>query len=152
MKDKEKKIIQKTITELLALLEIEATFEVLKKEDEAVDVVLKTEDTGIVIGYHGEALEAFQLVLSLCVSRRIGRFVRVSVDVGDYKKNRTDWLKDMVLQTKEKVLDEDREIAIPSLKAWERRIIHLLLADDKEVVSQSQGEGRDRVLVISPRR
>lgn len=153
MIEKEKKIIQDTTEDLLKLLDVEASFEATEnKNDEAVDIILDTKDSGIVIGYHGDMLEALQLILSLCVAKRIGRFIRISIEVGDYKKNRTDWLKNLAIETKERVLLENREIAVPSLKSWERRIIHLLLEDDKEVVSESQGEGRDRVLVVSPRK
>lgn len=153
MEKKEKKIIHDTTEKLLKLLDIEATFEIVGKEDdEGVDIVLDTKDSGIVIGYHGEILEALQLVLSLCVSKEIGRFIRISIEVGDYKKNRTDWLRNVALTTKEKVIDQHQEIAIPNLKSWERRIVHLLLQNDEEVISASQGEGRDRVLVVSPKK
>lgn len=153
MEKKELKIIQDTTNTLLKLLDVEASFEILEKEnDEGVDIILDTKDSGIVIGYHGDMLEALQLVLSLCVAKSVGRFIRISIEVGDYKKNRTDWLKNLGLETKERVLAENKEIAVPSLKSWERRVIHLLLQDDKEVVSVSQGEGRDRVLVVSPRK
>lgn len=153
MEKKELKIIQDTTEKLLALLDVDASFEVLEKEaDEGVGVVLDTKDSGIVIGHHGDMLESLQLVLSLCVSKSVGRFIRISVEVGDYKKNRTDWLKSLALETKERVLRESKELAIPQLKSWERRIIHLLLQEDKEVASESQGEGRDRVLVVSPRK
>src|SRR3989344_3885662 len=85
MKKTERDTIQDTTTDLLSLLGIEATFELIsKEEDEVVDIVLETEDTGIIIGYHGEVLESLQLVLSLCVAKKIGRFVRVSIEVGDY--------------------------------------------------------------------
>lgn len=153
MEKKELKIIQDTTSELLALLDVDASFKVLEKEsDEGVGVVLDTKDSGIVIGHHGDMLESLQLVLSLCISKKIDRFIRISVEVGDYKKNRTDWLKSLALETKERVLVEGKELAIPSLKSWERRIIHLLLQEDKEVASESQGEGRDRVLIVSPRK
>jgi spoIIIJ-associated protein len=55
------------------------------------------------------------------------------------------------METKERVLTEGREMAVPELKSWERRIVHLLLEKDNEVMSESRGEGRDRVLVVSPK-
>lgn len=154
MDKKEIKIIKDTTAKLLKLLDVDGNFEILETKDadgESVGIVLNTKDTGVVIGYHGDTLEGLQLVLSLCVARKLGKFVRISVDVGDYKKNRTEWLKTLALETKERVLSEGKEMAIPELKSWERRIVHLLLQGDKEVVSQSQGEGRDRVLVVKPK-
>ena len=153
MEKKELKIIQDTTDNLLKVLDVDASSQVLEKDnDEGVDVVFDTKDSGIVIGYHGDMLEALQLVLSLCVAKRVGRFIRISIEVGDYKKNRTDWLKTLAIEAKERVLAENKEIPIPSLKSWERRVIHLLLQNDKEVFSESQGEGRDRVLIVSPRK
>ena len=153
MDKKEIKTIQEITEKLLKLVDVDGDFEILEskdKETESVEIVLNTKDTGVVIGYHGDTLEGLQLVLSLCVARTLGRFVRISIDVGDYKKNRTEWLKTLAVETKERVLAEGKEIAIPELKSWERRIVHLLLEGDSEVVAASQGEGRDRVLVVSP--
>lgn len=152
MDKKEIKIIKDTTEKLLKLVGIDGDFEILESEgdSESVEVNLNTQDTGVVIGYHGDTLEGLQLVLSLCIAKDLGRFVRVSIDVGDYKKNRTERLKALAMETKERVLSEGREIAIPDLKSWERRVVHLLLEKDGEVASESQGEGRDRVLVVSP--
>jgi spoIIIJ-associated protein len=154
MDKKEIKTIKEITEKLLKLLDIDGDFEILeakKTDEESVEIVLNTKDTGVVIGYHGDTLEGLQLVLSLCIARNLGRFVRISIDVGDYKKNRTEWLKTLVVETKERVLAEGHEMAIPELKSWERRVVHLLLEGDKEVISESQGEGRDRVLVVSPK-
>jgi len=151
MEEKDKKIIQETTRELLKLLQIEGTFKVVENEEESLDIILDTKDSAIVIGYHGDILESLQLILSLCIAKRVGRFIRVSVEVGDYKKNRIEWLKGFAEQTKKEVLEQGREIAIPNLRSWERRVVHLFLQEDKEVLSESQGEGRDRVLVIKPR-
>jgi len=154
MDKKEIKVIKGITEKLLKLVDVDGDFEIVETKDadgENVDIVLNTKDTGVVIGYHGDTLEGLQLILSLCVARKLGRFVRISIDVGDYKKNRTDWLKTLALETKERVLSDGKEMVIPELKSWERRIVHLLLEGDEEVVSESQGEGRDRVLVIKPK-
>jgi len=154
MDKKEIKIINDITEKLLKLLDVEGDFEIIESKDdesESVEIILNTKDTGVVIGYHGDTLEGLQLVLSLCVARNLGRFVRISIDVGDYKKNRSEWLKTLAMETKERVLTEGREMAVPELKSWERRIVHLILEKDNEVMSESRGEGRDRVLVVSPR-
>lgn len=148
MDKKEKKIIDNRVSELFELLGIDATFEVVENE-EGIDIVVDTKDSGLVIGYHGDTLESLQLIASLCISKRLGRFTRLSIEVGDYKKRRIEWLKNLALTTKEKVISQNQEIALPELKSWERRIIHLFLKNDEEVTSESQGEGRDRVLVVT---
>jgi spoIIIJ-associated protein len=123
----------------------------LTPSGEILDVLLETEESGIVIGYHGEALEALQLIFSLLISKKVGHFVRVNLEVGDYKKNRSEYLERLAMQTKEKVLSENKEHILPSLKSWERRVVHLILQNDEDVESESMGEGKDRVLVVRPR-
>ena len=73
------------------------------------------------------------------------------LEVGDYKKNRTEWLERLALDAKERAISENKEVYLSDLKSWERRVVHLLLQDDKEVISESSGEGKDRVLVIKPK-
>lgn len=141
---------EKTIKKFLEMLGLSSGFE-LSEDEESIAINLKTEDTGVVIGYHGETLEALQLVISLILSKENGEFKRVSVEVGDYKKNRGEWLERLALDAKEKALSQNKEVYLSDLKSWERRIVHLLLQNDKEVVSESSGEGKDRVLVIKPK-
>jgi spoIIIJ-associated protein len=150
MDKKQSKIVQDTTAELLKLLEIQGDFEV-KETEEAIEINLNTEDSGIVIGYHGDTLESLQLVLSLCVARKLGEFKRVSIEVGEYKKKREEWLKNLAAETKDRALAENKEIYLSDLKSWERRVVHMILQNDQEVVSESIGEGKDRVLVIKPK-
>lgn len=149
-KKNEKKIIEETTKELLELLGIEAKVK-LKENEHGTEILLETPDSGIVIGHHGDILESLQLILSLCVSKKLGEFKRISLEVGEYRKNREDWLRNLALETKEKVLSQQRELTLPTLKAWERRIIHLIFQNDDEVITESVGDGKDRALVVKPK-
>jgi spoIIIJ-associated protein len=148
--DKERKEIEALIEKFFVLLEIEGTF-TLVENDTVLDIMMETKDTGMVIGYHGEVLESLQLILSLAVAKKLGRFVRVSIEVDDYKKNRTEYLHNLAEQIKEKALAENKEQVLSALKSWERRIVHVYLQEDDKVTSESSGEGKERVLVIKPR-
>jgi len=122
-----------------------------EETEEQIDINLETEDTGMVIGYHGDTLEALQLIMSLCIAKELGEFKRVSLEIGGYKKSREEWLNNLAMETKERVLSENREVSLRELKSWERRIVHLALKDDESVLSESIGEGKDRMLVVKPR-
>jgi len=150
MDKKQSKIVQDTTKELLKLLEIQGDFEI-KETEEAIEINLNTEDSGIVIGYHGDTLESLQLILSLCIARKLGEFKRVSIEVGEYKKKREEWLRNLAAETKDRVLSENKEIYLSDLKSWERRVVHIILQNDQEVISESIGEGKDRVLVVKPK-
>ncbi len=148
--DQEITAAEAVVSDLLKKLEVDAPTTVTQEGD-IVSIVIDTQDNGMLIGYHGEILEALQLISSLLIAKKIGRFIRITVEVGDYRKNRSAYLEKLAEQIKERVLTEGREQSLPELKSWERRVIHMILQDDKEVVSESVGEGRDRVLVIKPR-
>lgn len=147
---KENKKIEKIIKDFFVSLGISAKFEITEDE-ESISISLDTQDTGIIIGYHGETLESLQLILALLLAKQTGAFKRVSIEVGDYKKNRTEWLERLALDAKDRAVSQGKEVYLSDLKSWERRVVHLLLQNDKEVSSESSGEGKDRVLVIKPK-
>lgn len=142
--------IKKTTQKLFEMLQIQGEVAVTEAED-GVNVVLQTEESGIVIGHHGETLEALQLVLSLVTAEELGKFTRIALEVGDWRKSREEYLKSLATSSKEKALAEGKEVTLPLLRSWERRVIHLMFQDDKEVTSESVGEGKERVLVVKPR-
>lgn len=150
MKKKDLEIIKKTAEKLFEMLQIEGEVEVAEAE-EGVSVVLSTQESGIVIGHHGETLEALQLILSLVTAKELGEFVRIALEVGDYRKSREEYLRSLALSSKEKAISQGAEVTLPMLKSWERRVVHLMFQDDKDVTSESVGEGKERVLVIKPR-
>lgn len=147
---KSKNTSEEIVKGLLENLGIKDSFDVDENE-ETINVVINSDDPGLIIGHHGDTLDSIQLVLSLMIAKKLGEFKRVSVEVGDYKKNRADYLKNLAQQTKERALSEGREIFLPNLKPWERREVHMFLQEDPEVISESVGEGKERTLVIKPK-
>ncbi len=147
---KNQEIAKDLTRELLDALGIKESFEVTDTE-ESINIVIASNDPGLIIGHHGDTLDSLQLILSLMLAKKLGEFRRVSVEVGDYKKNRSDYLKNLAAQTKERVISERGEVYLPNLKSWERREVHLYLADDPDVVSESVGEGKERTLVVRPK-
>ena len=141
---------EEIVKNLFDHLGIKDPFEIDETE-ESVNVVINSDDPGLIIGHHGDTLDSIQLILSLMVTKKLGEFKRVNVEVGDYKKNRSDYLKTLATDSKERVLLERKEIYLPNLKPWERREVHMHLADDPEVISESVGEGKERTLVITPK-
>src|SRR5258708_5925762 len=130
------KKIQKVTEKLLKLADIKAEAEVVENND-IIDITLTTEESGILIGYHGETIESLQLILSLCIAKELGSFQRISLEIGDYKKSRMSYLERLVAETKEKVITEHRPVTLSELKAWERRSVHVMLQNDEDVSSES---------------
>ena len=151
-KAKAMKIVKEETKRLLALMKVKAEFEVNEdQENEAITVQLTTEEPGILIGFHGETLAAFQLILGLIANKKLEEWVRVLVNVNDYRQKREESLKAVALNAAQKVKFSNEAVVLTNLSPAERRIIHLALADHPDVESLSEGQGRERRLVIKPR-
>ncbi len=146
------KTVEGEAKKLLDLIKVKAKIEVSEdKENEAVAVQLTTEEPGILIGYHGETLSAFQLILSLIVNKKLEEWTRILVNVNDYRQKREESLRMMAMNAAQKVKFSNEPVVLTNLSPSERRIIHLALADHPDVVSVSEGQEQERKLVIKPR-
>lgn len=142
--------VEAVVKELLEKLGVSGEVEV-SFENETFTINIETEDSGVLIGYHGETLRALNLILTFLVSSKLGNFTRVTLDVSGYRRAREEKLLAMAEKVKERVREEMHEVAIPNLSASERRIIHLLFQNDGEVTTESRGIGEGRELVIKPK-
>lgn len=142
----------KQITEgLLAKLEITGTVSVDLDETGAYRVHIETEETGLLIGFHGKTLESFQIILSIMVSKKLDAWVKVYVNVGDYREKREEALMYMAQRAADRAIASGRPVELTRLTASERRVIHLTLSGDERVVTESVGEGESRILVVKPK-
>lgn len=150
-KDNLKKI-EKKAKELLAALEVEAETRVEEiEEDSLIRINLETEEAASLIGFHGETLHALQLILSFMVHKELGQWVKLVVDIAGYREKREEQLKKLALNLAMKAKFSGETQMIPNLLPSERRLVHLTLSDHPDVDSVSEGEGRQRVLMIRPK-
>jgi spoIIIJ-associated protein len=133
---------------LLRLLGIQGEIEVVSTESPlALDI--KGEDLGILIGRRGQTLASLEYVMKLMVVGRLKTWIPLTVDVEGYKRRRRDSLERLALYLAEQVKSRRRSITMEPMPADERRIVHLALADDPDVTTQSIDEGEHRKVVIS---
>lgn len=147
-----KKLIQTLAEEILTLMEIESPKVSLEEDENNVfHLGIETKDSGVLIGYHGENIYALQLILGLIVYQKTGQWQRIVVDIGDWRQKREEQLKRMALAAAQKVKFSGESVAMPFLNAAERRIVHLTLSENPDVTTKSEGEARDRRLIIAPK-
>ncbi|MFC1646786.1 protein jag [Patescibacteria group bacterium] len=146
-----KKTIEKITKDLLKRLEVVAEVSVDIDETEAFRVHIKTDDTGLLIGYHGQTLESFQIILGLLVSKKMGSWQKVYVNVGDYREKREEALMYVAQKAAERAISTGQPVELTQLPASERRVVHLTLSGDEKVETESVGEGKDRRLVVKPK-
>jgi spoIIIJ-associated protein len=107
------------------------------------------EDLGILIGRRGDNLTALQYVTNMIVNKRTNGDVRVVVDVEHYLVRRYESLRGLSLRMAERVKQSGMPITLEPMPPYERRIVHLTLADNPDVSTVSIGEGEERRVVIS---
>ncbi len=108
------------------------------------------EAMGLLIGRRGETLRSLQFLLNLLVSRRVQKWPQIVVDVGNYRQRRQESLEGLARRMAERVRQTGRPIMLEPMAAYERRIVHLALREDKTIYTESTGEGENRKIVIYP--
>ena len=144
------KVVTEVLNTLLGLLGVTGKVEVLSDEMPlALDI--KGDDLGVLIGRRGQTLASLEYITKLIVAGRLKAWLPLRVDVAGYKKSRCDSLQRLSLYLAEQVKSRSRAIPMEPMPADERRIVHLTLADNPDVTTQSMGEGESRKVVILPR-
>ncbi|MEK7611465.1 MAG: R3H domain-containing nucleic acid-binding protein [Patescibacteria group bacterium] len=153
MEDNQKlEFLKTTAAEILKHLGIPAEVNACRDEKgEVYQLDLSGTDLGVLIGYHGEGLSSLQLLLGLAAYRQFGEWLSLVVDADNYRKGREEKLRALAEGAMDKVRFLLRPVALPPLPANERRVVHMIIAEFADVVSESNGEGRDRHVVIKIR-
>lgn len=134
------------------LLNIDPTYAVEVHEVTETEILAEITggDAGRLIGKGGRTLSALEQIINAVVNRAGDDPIRVNVDVGGYKRRRDERL----IRTARSIADQVRKLGEPvdmePMTAAERRVVHMAVADDPDVRSESAGEGRDRRVVIHP--
>jgi spoIIIJ-associated protein len=109
-------------------------------------------DAGKIIGRGGRTLAALEYLTNAVINKdESAPHVRVSVDVGGYKERRDERLRGVALKAAARARKTGFAVELEPMSAAERRVIHVTLADDPAVESESSGEGKNRRVVVKPR-
>lgn len=118
-------------------------------EDDVIELTVpSSEESSVLIGRGGETLRALQYMVSTALRNKNAEMVRVNVDVADYKKQRADKIVDKAIGWIEEVRSTGNT-HVENLNAADRRVVHRLVADYEDIESFSEGEGRERVIIIA---
>ena len=142
--------IEEFATKLLSLMGSQAKVNVsLDGDKQTVLVNLETdEETGLLIGRQGETLQAIQTILGMMARSDFDEWVRITVNVGDYQEKQESRLKELASQTAQRANETKEPQYLYNLTPNQRRIVHLTLSEDKELETESQGEGVERFLIV----
>jgi spoIIIJ-associated protein len=144
---------------LLRLMSIDATVTIREPQTPGdgvglVKAILDVhgDDLGVLIGRRGDTLASLQYMVNLIVSHRLHTHTLIGIDVEGYRRRREQALTNLARRMAERVKQTRQTVLLEPMPPNERRIVHLALADDPDVTTNSVGEGESRKVGISPRR
>lgn len=105
---------------------------------------------GFLIGQRGDTLRALQFLTSSALKVNNHTLTRVNVDIADYKRQREHRLAQQVQEWIQEVVDTNSPKSLPPMNAADRRVVHKTVSENTGVATESQGDGRDRHVVIKP--
>lgn len=137
----------KTMIDGLKVENAEVTGEV---KDGVLELTVNCNDYGIIIGRRGETLDSLQYLTGLAVKKASGKYIRVAINVGDYREKRIETLKNIARKHADYVARTGRRYTFEPMNPYERRIIHTTVQEIEGVESMSVGQGQDRKVVLQP--
>jgi spoIIIJ-associated protein len=152
-------VAQDVLEELLDKMGVDADVEIGLAElisggqDDGGGLLLniRGDDLGILIGRRGQTLSSLQYLVRLLLANRTQTFMPLVIDVNGYRQRRFEALRALAQRMAEQVTAQRMPFSLEAMPAFERRIIHLALAEHSEVTTQSVGIGEGRKVVIVPK-
>lgn len=141
---------KKYLEDVLSFFGLNTDVYATTEDDEVIELhVPSTRLNGFLIGQHGDTMRSLQFIVSSALKNNGYEHTRVNVDIADYKKTRADRLATQVEEWVKKVQDSGETMHLKPMNAADRRVVHKV-AGDAGLTTESEGEGRDRHVVLKP--
>lgn len=142
--------IKQTIQEFFNKASFDVEVQILPLEDKTIPIKINAEDPKVFIGQNGQTLADIQHLLKAMLSRKITEQFYVDFDVNNYKEKKMIYMKENAREWADEVVLSKKERALNPMPAFERRVIHMELANRTDIKTESAGQGIDRHIVITP--
>lgn len=151
---------KKVLEDLLDLMDLHGTVrpsdEFTVNDDKgnliSVGLNIEGEDLGILIGRRGQTMVSLQYIVRLIMAHKMEVQIPIILDVEGYKQRRCEGLRTLALKLADQVKTRNVPFSMEPMPAFERRIIHLTLADHPDVMTESTGSGESRKVTIIPKK
>ena len=141
------------INKLVSYMDVDVVVNLKEADNEETGAPvfeIEGDDSGLLIGRKGETLRSLQFLTRFIVSRQTGERSNISLDVEGYDERRKQSLVNLASRVAQRVVKTGRSIELEPMSARERRLVHVALAENTDVYTESSGEGRDRRVVVIP--
>lgn len=115
-------------------------------------IQIQTEEESLLVGYRGDTLAALQLLVSQHLNAQTGNWYNLNINVNDYRQRREESVYALADTAVSQAVSTGQPQILPPLPPNERRLVHVYLADNSEVTTESHGEGRSRSVIVSPKK
>ena len=145
--------IREFLNKVFDVMDLEVEILIDADEDSnVINVELKGNDMGVLIGKRGQTLDSLQYLTNLAVNKHAESYVKVKIDTEDYRKRRRETLENLARNIAYKVKRTKHPVSLEPMNPFERRVIHSALQNDKFVTSHSEGVEPYRHVVVTLKR
>ncbi|MCP4357085.1 MAG: protein jag [Chloroflexi bacterium] len=152
----EQALVMEMVETILHKMQVQATVTAALSEPDdmtgrrMIDIDINGKDLGVLIGPHGDTLNALQYVTRLMGGHQLHRRTNFGIDIEGYRERRKQALVRLAERMANKAIKRGRPVSLEPMSAYERRIIHMALREDGRVSTKSSGEGSRRRVRIIP--
>ncbi len=129
------------------------TIEIKENKDQNnsnINLDIKIKEPQLLIGHNGQTLFDLQRILRIMLNKKLKKVFYLNLDINSYKKKKVEYLKNLAEESANEVSFFKKKKILSPMSSYERRIIHMELANRQGIVTESQGSGPNRYIVISP--
>ena len=149
-KESVQEIVTNFLNKLFSCMGIEVELVIEYKEEEGeMDIELKGEDMGLLIGKRGQTLDSIQYLTSLVANKDLEDYVKIKMDTENYRQRRKETIENLAKNIAGKVKKTRKPMHPEPMNPYERRIIHAVLQNDKYIETYSEGEEPFRKVVVT---
>lgn len=142
--------IKELVKELVNNIGLSCNLEVKKREN-GLNITIISDNNSILIGKNGRTLDAMTSIIKHAIYNEIGEYYPFVLDIGEYKQAKEEKLERLARKLAREVAYTKVEVKMDPMNSYERRIIHTALAENKKVITESEGEEPNRCVVIKPK-
>jgi len=150
-REEELRLAQEVLETVLSHIPVDAAV-TAQRVDGNVNLNIKGDNSGLLIGRRGKTLDALQFIVNKIVNKTLERKVRVVIDAERYRQRRRESLTQLALRMGDKAKRIRKPVTTNPMNPGDRRIVHLALKDDELLDTRSRGEGLMKKVVIIPRK
>ena len=142
--------VRRFLEDMLQAMNMDATVELTyDEESKNMDIELKGKEMGLLIGKRGQTLDSIQYLVSIVANKDTEEYIHVKLDTENYRKRRRETVENLAKNLAYKVKRTRKPVSLEPMNAYERRVIHSALQNDKYVSTYSEGEEPYRHVVIA---